>query len=55
MSTYTKYICAYGVLIVGTNDYPDANMLYAANTIANILDPANNGYVQDATFRELFD
>lgn len=42
---YTKYICPFGVLIVGKKDYLDDDMLLAANFIANILDPKATGTV----------
>jgi hypothetical protein len=35
-------------MIVGTPDYPNENMLYAANIVANILDPGNNGFIDVA-------
>ena len=42
---YTKYLCPYGVLIVGKADYKDENLLLTANYIANILDPKATGTV----------
>ena len=52
---YSKYVCAYGVLIVGTAAYPDENMLYAANLVANVLDPESTGKVKDSALRAKID
>ena len=35
---YTKFTCVYGILIAGDANYPDNNLLYAANVLAVLLD-----------------
>ena len=40
---YTKFTCPFSVLIGGTENFPDNNMLYTANILAYLLDPNGNG------------
>ena len=42
-SQFSKAICPYKVMIVGTKDYPDSYLLYAANLVGNLLDPDHTG------------
>lgn len=42
---YTKSVCPFGILIVGTSLYDDSYMQYAANVVANLMDPDHNGDV----------
>lgn len=52
---YTKYVCPFGVLIVGKSDYKSESMQLAANYVANILDPKATGTVgkDDTIYHEL--
>ena len=40
---YTKFICPWGVVIGATSAYPDSNLQFAANTLAEILDQNKDG------------
>jgi len=31
---FTKFICPFGVKIIGTHDYPDSYMLFSANIVS---------------------
>lgn len=42
---FTKGVCPFGVLIVGTDNYPSSYMQFAANTVANLLDADADGTV----------
>ena len=42
---FTKGVCPFGVLIVGTDDYPGGYLQYAANIVANLLDSDSSGKV----------
>jgi len=40
---FRKVVCPFGVVIAGTDLYPTANIKYAANVVANLLDPTGTG------------
>jgi hypothetical protein len=42
---YTKSVCPFGILIVGTSLYDDSYMQYAANVVSNLMDPDHDGNV----------
>ena len=38
-SGFLKVACPYGVIIAGTETYPDSYINYASNLVANLIDP----------------
>lgn len=46
---FTKFLCPYGLLIAGTSTYPDANLIYAANTYSELLDLNNDGIADNTS------
>jgi len=50
-SRFTKLICPFGVVVAGTELYPEANLHYAANVVGSLLDPDNDGKVKDEDVR----
>jgi hypothetical protein len=47
-------VCVWGVVIGGTSTYPDANLLFTANVVANLLDPDNTGRPKNEAIRAKF-
>jgi len=41
--TFAKIICVWGVVVAGTATMPDQNLQFAANVMANLLDPNGTG------------
>jgi len=44
---FTKIMCPFGVLVVGTSNYPDELLKYGANIVANLIDNDNDGQADD--------
>ena len=44
---FTKFICPYGILIIGSPRFPDSYMRYAANVVGHLIDPSEKGIVSD--------
>jgi len=44
-------ICPFGIVIAGTDRYPESNMHYTANVIAAYLDRTNDGSVDIKNIR----
>lgn len=42
---FTKGVCPFGVLIVGTDSYPSSYLQFSANVVANLLDADADGQV----------
>ena len=40
---YSKAVCPFGILMVGTDVYDDSYLQYAANVAANFMDPDHDG------------
>jgi len=50
-SRFTKFMCPFGIVVAGTELYPEANLHYAANVVGSLLDPDNTGKVKDEDIR----
>ena len=50
---FTKVACPFGVLIAGTDGYPENDLKFGANVIAEILDPEQNGVPADSALVEI--
>jgi len=51
---FAKLSCVWGVVIAGTKDMPDNNLLYAANVAAELLDPDATGKPKNEEIRKRF-
>jgi len=47
-------VCVWGVVLAGTTKFPDSNLLYGANVVANLLDPNENGKPDNEAIRKSF-
>ena len=52
---FTKFICPYGILIIGSPRFPDSYMKYAANVVGHLIDPDEKGAVADPDVRDALD
>ena len=50
---FTKVACPFGVLVAGTDGYPENDLKFGANVIAEILDPEQNGVPADSALVEM--
>ena len=52
---FSKFICPYGILIIGSPRFPDSYMRYTANVVGHLVDPDGAGTVADPTVRDALD
>jgi len=49
---FTKIVCVWGVVVAGIPTMPDSNMLYAANVVAELMDPEQTGSPSNEKIRD---
>jgi len=49
---FKKMVCPFGVVIAGTSLFPSPNIHYTANVVANLLDPAEKGKIEEGSDKE---
>jgi len=46
---FTKFVCPFGLLIMGVASMPDSELLYAANVFAYLMDRNGDGTADSDT------